>query len=461
MYLKELKKHEIQFAFRSEEMARLTSGFAADNVLCFDFNIPAGKDAQLQKMENYLHGRQVDQELQLQSSWHKSQELRQQLQRFVSFVTRNRQDSACRYVVTNGYYSERSKLGVISIFVDACPTKFEPPDEPGVPYASSKTHTRLQLSWGKPKYGSTSVQSYKVSYRSVDDPPDQWSTQTSSEECLVLTELTPGSLYHFKVKAESIAGSGPESKISDPIEARPKPWGASLLSDCKKISQTNPSIYQLPLHYTMNRKDIAKVVVGKHLHDLSTGLPHKVLMVVGGTGAGKTTLINGMANYIMGVDWEDDYRFQLISEDSTDQTKRLTECITAYTFHKDEDSPLPYTLTVIDTPGFLDTAWLERDKQIVKQIKEFFSIQSDEGIDQLHGIGLVTQHTFLCLQMNRIQRCMYDSILSVFGKDLADNIFLMLTFADKMFWEMSKMNFENFFAHFARVREGPLIPDGS
>ena len=92
---------------------------------------------------------------------------------------------------------------------------FEPPDQPGVPRATNKTHNSLQLSWDEPKYGSDSVQSYTVAYRSVDDPPDQWSTQTSSEECLVLTKLTPGPMYHFKVTAESAVGSSPESEVGE------------------------------------------------------------------------------------------------------------------------------------------------------------------------------------------------------------------------------------------------------
>ena len=180
-YLKELKKHEIQFAFQSDDLDRLTSGSAEDTVLCFDFNISVGKDAQLQEMENYLYGRKVDQnKLQLQSPWYKSQELRQQLQRFVSFVSHNCRDSTSKYVVTNGYGSKSSKLGVMVVFVDACLTEFEPPDQPGVPCASNKTHNNLQLSWSKPKYGCDSVQSYTVSYRSVDDSPDLWRTQTSA-----------------------------------------------------------------------------------------------------------------------------------------------------------------------------------------------------------------------------------------------------------------------------------------
>ena len=46
----------------------------------------------------------------------------------------------------------------------------------------------------------------------------------------------------------------------------------------------------------------------------------------------------------------------------------------------------------------------------------------------MHGIGFVTIASFA--RLTPTQRYIFDAILSIFGKDIADNIFLLLTFAD-------------------------------
>lgn len=152
-------------------------------------------------------------------------------------------------------------------------------------------------------------------------------------------------------------------------------------------------------------------------------------MVLGATGTGKTTLIDGMVNYILGVQWKDDFRYKLSVEDQhAFKCHSPTKGITAYTIYPTEDSAVPYTFTIIDTPGFDDSEGLKKDGTIIDQIKEFLSMSPPEGIDHLDGIGFVTQASTVRLTLK--QEYVLDSILSIFGRDITKNIFIMLTFAD-------------------------------
>ena len=228
-------------------------------------------------------------------------------------------------------------------------------------------------------------------------------------------------------------------------------------------------------------KCIITTDTNKSKDEFRTPINEKVLMLVGPTGAGKSTLINGIANYVVGVHWQNNFRFKVVNEVEKSQAHSQTSKVTAYTFH---NSHLPYTLTVIDTPGFGDTRGLENDKIITEQIRALFS---SGGIDQLHGVGFVTQAS--SARLTPTMQYIFDSVLSIFGKDIASNIFLLLTFSDdqkpqvlsaikeaaipykadfkfnnsalfakystgtfdEMFWRLGVENFENFFEEFQKV----------
>ena len=204
----------------------------------------------------------------------------------------------------------------------------------------------------------------------------------------------------------------------------------SLLYTSEELQHGSPSIYKPHMRDEMSRENsmIARKSIGRPCRN-GHGENEKVFLVVGATGAGKSTLINGIVNYMFGVEWKDDFRFKLITEnDKLTQADSQTSDITAYTFHAMEGSPTPYTFTVIDTPGFGSTEGLKRDKEITEQIKEFFSISPPEGIDHLDGIGFVVQSSQS--RLTKTQEYIFDSILSIFGKDVSQNIFMMITFAD-------------------------------
>ncbi|KAK3698427.1 hypothetical protein QZH41_001191 [Actinostola sp. cb2023] len=175
-------------------------------------------------------------------------------------------------------------------------------------------------------------------------------------------------------------------------------------------------------------RNLRKVIVGE-IDPLRPFQDGKVLMLVGATGAGKSTLINGFVNYIRGVSYESDFRYKLVDDVETrSQAQSQTQWITAYTFPKQDQSKLPYTFTIIDTPGYGDTRGLDRDKKITEQIKVFFNLKGKQGVDHLDGIGFVVNAS-LC-RLSPSQKYIFDAILSIFGKDFRKNIFLMVTFAD-------------------------------
>ena len=159
---------------------------------------------------------------------------------------------------------------------------------------------------------------------------------------------------------------------------------------------------------------------------------HQVLLVVGGTGSGKSTMINALFNYIVGVDWKDDFRLKLVEDADLgrrpNQAFSQTNWITAYTIHAKLFFRINFTLTIVDTPGFCDTSGIKRDREITDQMKEFFNASPDMGIHSIDAVGFVVQSSLPRLTVHQIHS--FESVLSLFGHDLTDNIFMLLTFAD-------------------------------
>ncbi|TDH06356.1 hypothetical protein EPR50_G00132470 [Perca flavescens] len=150
-------------------------------------------------------------------------------------------------------------------------------------------------------------------------------------------------------------------------------------------------------------------------------------MVLGATGAGKSTLINGMINYILGVKWEDSYRFKLVDEgQSKSQSESQTSEVTVYKINYEEGFEIDCSLTIVDTPGFGDTRGIKRDQMITEQIRNLFS--ADCGVTEIDAVCFVAQAALARLTPS--QKYVFDSVLSIFGKDVAENIRVLVTFAD-------------------------------
>eukprot|EP00913_Durusdinium_trenchii_P010198 g9560.t1 len=160
-----------------------------------------------------------------------------------------------------------------------------------------------------------------------------------------------------------------------------------------------------------------------------------VVLVVGQTGAGKSTQIDGMLNFVLGIKWEEGIRFKVVDELQTVTQQSLqtggaasqTDAITAYKIPAVKGSPVQSKVTIVDTPGFGDTRGLHFDHKIVDQMKKFFNDMSDH-VDILTGVCFVAPAS--AARLTESQQYVWNAILGLFGKDIAENILLCFTFAD-------------------------------
>uniref|UniRef100_A0A3B1ITS1 AIG1-type G domain-containing protein n=1 Tax=Astyanax mexicanus TaxID=7994 RepID=A0A3B1ITS1_ASTMX len=154
---------------------------------------------------------------------------------------------------------------------------------------------------------------------------------------------------------------------------------------------------------------IRKWTFGQKCSNMQT----KYSLMVGETGTGKTTLINTMVNYYLGI----------TEEEKMDQTESQTSEITVYEIFSEQK---PFSLSIIDTPGYGDTRGIDKDMEIPQNLHKLFLHET--GVKDLDAVCLV-----LKASQNRIsdaQRYIFEGVLSLFGKDIGENIVLFITHSD-------------------------------
>ncbi|XP_059381231.1 uncharacterized protein LOC132116438 [Carassius carassius] len=199
----------------------------------------------------------------------------------------------------------------------------------------------------------------------------------------------------------------------------------------KIISQSSEIGFCVPARYNINPRvdlhDKSKPYRQKTFGERNdNNKPHKTLLLVGETGTGKTTLINVMINYMLGVKREDKVWFEITdelpSEQMTDElsVQSQTSSITIYGFYLQESL---IDLTIIDTPGYGDTRDIDKDKEIAMGLLNLS--RCDNSIHEIDAVCLVIKSTVNRLSERQIY--IFDAVQSLFGKDIAENIVLFFT----------------------------------
>ncbi|KAK7163619.1 hypothetical protein R3I93_007617 [Phoxinus phoxinus] len=313
--------------------------------------------------------------------------------------------------------------------------KTRPCAPPGAPIVKRVESESATVVWDVPTSVGEDVlvTGYVLEFRECTKDQESekpWkSVKSTNREC-TLQGLKEDTDYTIRVFAncgndgESL--SSPETVFSASFKGKQsnKDGSGLFLNQSSRIKKGNPSIHTLTLHKKMAETvSFNQYIFGRKVEDVK----NKVILLLGSTGAGKTTLINVMVNYILGVKWQDSYRFKLINEvTNRSQAESQTYNVSSFELYNQAGFQIPYSITIVDTPGFGDTRGIAHDKLITEQVKSFLC--NPLGIDHIDAVCFVVQASLARLSAN--QRYIFDSILSIFGKDIAENIIILVTFAD-------------------------------
>ena len=144
----------------------------------------------------------------------------------------------------------------------------------------------------------------------------------------------------------------------------------------------------------------------------------KVILLIGQTGNGKTTLINFLINALLGVKYDDDFRYKIIVEEKRpDESKSNTKGVNCYNIKREG---YPYPIKIIDSQGVGDTRGPELDEELIPKLKEIFT-----SINHINCICFVVKETDI--RLGSSQQYIYKTCLDVFAKDVNKNFVLMLT----------------------------------
>ncbi|XP_051781765.1 uncharacterized protein LOC114644948 isoform X18 [Erpetoichthys calabaricus] len=400
-----------------------------ENIVCLTFTSLHVCLSYMSEMERYF------QTTSCQSSYHLSepseeliiQNFRKYSEQFIEFAEINQNSKTMRFLVHSK--PDVEYLGA-TIYLYKCGClinrNFQLPSKPEPLVVDAQTEDSITLKLRPQRFDS---ERYRVEYMHKLAEDKQWKTVNIRDikEQVTIKTLLPGSTYQPRHRAICQDGM---SRASNVIEVSTLPVKkdtciTAIKHKSKQIKDGNPIIFLLPL-----TSELIKNVKKKEIctfRNRTSNKPRKTIMILGATGSGKSTLIDAMVNYILGVQWEDDFRFKLIHEEtSRSQAESQTSAVTAYEMNYQDCFKVPYSFTIIDTPGFGDTRGIDQDKQITEQIREYFS--SPQGVQHINAVCFVVQASQA--RLTHTQKYIFESILSIFGKDIINNILVLITFAD-------------------------------
>uniref|UniRef100_A0A667ZTH7 Fibronectin type-III domain-containing protein n=1 Tax=Myripristis murdjan TaxID=586833 RepID=A0A667ZTH7_9TELE len=318
-----------------------------------------------------------------------------------------------------------------------------PTSPPGKPQVDPNSR-EISVSWEKPvEIGKgVNILSYIVEYAKtapgVKHEDLEWNQMVSQVEKAIISGLQPETEYAVRVRCDCcVAGRSKESNTVNVWTKKQVHLAELLRCTSKLINSETPAVYKLPLKKEdMDISGCTRYSFGEESLKLNL-----TIMVFGSTGSEKSTLINGMINYIVGVEWNDNFRFRLIDEGQLkSEAESQTSEVTVYKINHQEGFKIPYSLTIVDTPDFPVimggitndllgiTCWCGASTELEELMRRLFT--SGNLASEIDVLCFVTRATDPKRSTSYTRLYMFELMLSIFGKDVAENIWTMVTFAD-------------------------------
>ena len=171
----------------------------------------------------------------------------------------------------------------------------------------------------------------------------------------------------------------------------------------------------------------------------------KNFIVLGESGAGKTTFVDSFVNHVLGIEMQDKFRYRLVDEKQIEEARAQTQAeagkqvtkgtmsmtSTVSIYHipakkivnkiSEEDS----CINIIDTPGFGDTRGQAWDLRIFNMISNL--LNSMESLNYLLMVVKATES-----RLTPSTKFVYKKIQKLYkdDEDLADRMLGIFTFSD-------------------------------
>ncbi|KAK9952918.1 hypothetical protein ABG768_016946 [Culter alburnus] len=390
------------------------SDIQVENVFCYTFSSLEQPNEFLNEQENYMNPQMMRNPQKkpgaASQSWLTGrirEKMREHLKTFKELMVSYRSESTKFMVSIKDH--EKHPGSCILLYTNGSNEAvcFTPPSKPDCPIIEDVRYSQVVLKVSPP---CPATEELKLLYKMKEEEDWRSQTVTKNQNTVTLTDLRPDTEYNIKCAAVGKLNYTIESDVTTVIT---KDKNYELIKKSTLIEDRNPVRYHLTLikHDLAQSKPYRKMTFGER----DSKKPHKTILMVGETGTGKTSLINTIVNYMLGVQREDKVWFEITDDQSKDHSP--TTIITVYGVY---DQKSPDDLTIIDTPGYGNTRGISFDKEIAMNL-----LRLSEDLHEIDAVCLVIDASQTRLSDRQIY--IFDAVQSLFGRDIAENIVLLFT----------------------------------